>query len=62
MAIHTDCDNEASWVILLRKVWPTKGVDQLMDWIPNPVLGEEVPNIEWLIRVLTSTKKNYRRL
>ena len=58
VVIHMECDGEAYWVKSLGEVWPTQGVDQWVDWLTNPSSEEELPNIDWLIAVLPSTKKN----
>ena len=56
--IHLECDGKSSWTRSLGELRPTQSEDQWVDWITNPPSGEEVPNIDWLIAVFPSTKKN----
>ena len=58
VVINVKCYGKLSWVRSLVEVWPTQRVYQWEDWITNPSLGEEVSNIDWLIEVLTGTKKS----
>ena len=61
MVIHMEFDSDSSWVISLRKVWPTQSLDKWVNWLNNPSSGEEVPNIEWLTAVFPGTNRNYGR-
>ena len=52
---------EASWLMYLEELLPTKIVDQLVDWITNPPSVEEVPNTNCLVVVFPGNNKNYGR-
>ena len=49
VVIHIECDSEAYLINFLGQIWPIQSVDQWANWITNTELGEEVPQIDWLI-------------
>ena len=46
VVINIDCDGEVSWIRPLEEVWSNQSVDQWIDWLTNPLSGEEVTNID----------------
>ena len=58
IVIHMECDGIASCVRSLGEIWPTQSLDQWLDRITKPPSVEEVPNINLIIVLLPSTKKN----
>ena len=62
VVIHMDCDGKASLERSLGELWPTQSLDKWVDWINNQPPGDEVNNMNWLITVSPSSKKNDGRL
>ena len=58
VVIDIECDGKESWVSLLGELRTTQRMDQWLDWITKPPYGEDAPNTNWLIAVLTISKKN----